>query len=323
MKELLRPLPIRDQAPPADEMLAEILQGLESPDRHLPSRYLYDELGAELFEVICEQAEYYIPRTELAIMRQALPELAARVGQRAMVFEPGSGAGAKTRLLLQSLDKPSTYVPIDISREQLIATTLQLRRDFPEIEILPVCADFLREFELPVTTRRVDCTIAYFPGSTIGNVVPAEAVGLLRRLRHACGRQGAILIGVDLIKDPRVLERAYDDGAGVSAGFAFNYLLRLNQEFQANFDPSSFKYTAIYDDRLSRIEMYLESLRDQTVGLAGRHVKLDAGARIRTEVSYKYSRESFAAVAALAGLVVERVWTDPKEYFSVQLLTSA
>lgn len=304
----------------SEAMLADVLRGLSQRQKRLPTRYLYDERGARLFERICELDEYYLTRTEMNILRCTLPEIAALLGPRTLVFEPGSGAGEKIRLLLGGLDRPSAYVPIDIAREQLVANASRLQEEFPDVDILPVCADFMNGLHLPVTARRVDRLVAFFPGSTIGNVTQAGAVALLRRLRRIAGREGKLLIGVDLQKDRAILEPAYDDADGVSAEFAMNYLVRMNRELGADFSVDCFCYSARYNARLGRIEMYLVSLCEQLVEIGGHSVRFRAGERVRTEVSYKYTLESFAAVAGHAALRVERVWTDPRNNFSVQLL---
>lgn len=303
--------------------VSDVLRGFDHRPKILPSWYLYDDRGAELFKRITELKEYYIPRTEMEILCRALPEISSLLGKRAMIFEPGSGASPKTRLLLGQLDEPAAYVPIDISCEQLFDNAASLRQKFPQIDISPVCADFMHEFEFPRLERRFERTLAFFPGSTIGNVVPEEAISLLKRMGEHCGREGAILIGVDLQKDTKILEAAYDDPYGVSADFAMNYLLRLNREMDANFDLDRFSYSAIYNEHLGRIEMYLVSLANQIVEIGNRLIDFYSGERMRTEVSYKYTLNSFKALAAKAGLAVERTWIDARHYFSVQLLSAA
>jgi dimethylhistidine N-methyltransferase len=304
---------------------ADVLAALRSRrrPRRLPSRYLYDARGALLFERICELDEYYLTRTERGILRDALPEIADRLGPRVLVFEPGSGAGEKTRLLLSALDAPAGYVPIDVSREQLFAQASALARDFPGLEVCPLWADFLGDFRLPAIAGPVRRRVAFFPGSTLGNLTPREAIRLLDRLRTRSGRGGAILIGLDMQKDPRILEPAYDDAAGVSAAFALNYLVRLNRELHADFDLDRFGYEARYEAIPGRIVMALVSRVAQRVTIAGEQFDFAAGERLITEYSYKYTREGFAALARHAGLAIERIWTDPRGYFTVQLLTAA
>ncbi|HUN81246.1 MAG TPA: L-histidine N(alpha)-methyltransferase [Phycisphaerae bacterium] len=308
---------------PRSEILEEVLKGLASQPKELPSRYLYDRRGAELFEEICQLDEYYIPRIELEILDLALSEVADAVGHDALVIEPGSGAATKTRLLLSRLHSPAAYVPVDLSEAQLLASADQLAREFPRITVKPICADFTGPFDLPRLDRPIGRRLVFFPGSTIGNFLPDSAMKVLRRIRSLIGPHGLLLIGVDLRKDARIIEAAYDDSAGISAAFAMNYLARLNRECQADFHLDRFSYEAVYNSHLGRVEMCLVSLSDQNVVIAGRPIAFRAGERIRTEVSYKYTLEAFGAVSGLAGLIVDRIWTDPSRFFSVQLLRSA
>lgn len=319
MIAVLRPLAIPDRSS-HQNMLAEVVAGLECSPKTLPSRYLYDARGAELFERICALPEYYLPRTEMSILRQALPEIGWRIGMRGLIFEPGAGASEKTRMLLASLYDPAAYVPIDVSCEQLFANAGDLARAFPRLQVAPLCADFTRPFRLPIVARRVNRRVCFFPGSTLGNFSPTEAVELLSMLRVYSGEGGAILVGIDLQKSAAIIEPAYDDAAGVSAEFARNYLVRLNRELGADFDLSQFGYAAPYNRQLGRIEMYLVSTRAQRVRIAGHQVELAAGERIRTEVSYKYTLAGFRELAARARLRAERIWTDPARHFSVQFL---
>lgn len=310
-----------DLSPPAADMQAEVLAAFARRPIVLPSRYLYDERGARLFEQICELPEYYLTRVETELLKGVMPEIAPRLGRRVMVLEPGSGSGQKTRVLLSGLMSPAAYVPIDISRKQLTQNATRLAREFPQVDILPVCADFMREFELPAMDRRVDRQLVFFPGSTIGNFEPPEAVTLLRRLGRLAGPGGAILLGVDLHKDRDVLERAYDDAAGISARFALNFLVRCNRECRAEFDLDRYCYRSIYNETLGRIEMYIESRCEQTVSIAGRRIHLRAGERMRTEVSYKYTPERFSGLARRAGLGRSDMWTDAASYFAMFLFS--
>lgn len=304
-------------------ILYDVLKGLASQPKELPSRYLYDRRGAELFEEICRLDEYYIPRLELEILNQALPDVAAVAGRDALVIEPGSGAATKTRLLLSRLQSPAAYVPVDLSEAQLRFSAGQLAREFPNIAVRPICADFTQPFDLPRLHRPVVRRIVFFPGSTIGNFHPDAAIRILQRIGSLIGRDGLLLIGVDLRKDARMIEAAYDDSAGISAAFAMNYLARLNRECHADFHLDGFRYEAVYDTQLGRVEMGLVSLSNQSVHIGGRPIKFREGERLRTEVSYKYRLEAFGALSGLAGLNVERIWTDPSRFFSVQLLRNA
>lgn len=303
-------------------MARDVLRGLAARPKRLPSRYLYDARGSRLFEQICELKEYYLTSAELEILGAALPEIAAAIGPRALILEPGSGAGLKTRLLLNALESPAAYVPIDLSREQLFAGAEALTLDFPSLDVRPVCADFMGDFPDPPIARPVDRRVAFFPGSTIGNLSPGEAAQLLRHLRLRCGAEGLLLVGVDLPKDPAILERAYNDSKGLSAAFALNYLVRLNRDLNADFNLADFGYRAVYNADLERIEMYLVSRRRLAARVAGKPVKFDVGEPICTEVSYKYSPNSFAELAASAFLEVRRTWTDSRGYFAVHLLSS-
>jgi len=311
---------VDDQAPATAQMRREVLQGLRARPKRLPQKYLYDERGAALFEEICEQPEYYIPRIETRILRVDGQAIAAALGPDALLIEPGSGSGIKTRLLLERA-RPVAYVPIDISLEQLARYSAELARDFPTLEVLPVCADFLGEIELPEPRRAARRTIVFIPGSTIGNFTPEVAVELLRRKRALVGAGGALLLGVDLKKEPALLEPAYDDAAGVSAEFALNVLRRLNEELGGNLRRERFGYKAVYNESEGRVEMNLVSLEEQAPTVAGTRIPLSKGERIRTEFSYKYTVEEFAALAGQAGLTVRRLWTDPLGLFSVQYLT--
>jgi dimethylhistidine N-methyltransferase len=308
---------------PADTLRAEVLAGLLAEPKHLPCKFFYDERGAELFEAICALDEYYPTRTELAIMERHGAEMARRMGARCRVVEYGSGSGRKTRILLDLLAEPAAYVPIDIARKQLLATARELDREYPDLLVQPVCADYALDLRLPPCPGRVERTVVYFPGSTIGNFAPPDAVAFLERVARIVGRRGGLLIGVDLPKDRALLEPAYDDALGVTAAFNLNLLARINRELGADFDLAGFKHIAFWDADESRIVMQLESLAAQRVSLGGRRFALRAGERITTEYSYKYGLAPFAAIAAQAGFEVEQVWRDERGWFSVQLLTLA
>jgi L-histidine Nalpha-methyltransferase len=300
------------------DLLRDVLAGLASRPKRLPCKYFYDEAGSRLFEQICELPEYYPTRCELAILRRHAGRMMELLGPSGVLIEYGSGAGLKTRLLLERMRRGAVYVPVDISRDHLLATAARLAADFPHVEVVPVCADFTRPFRLPAslgTSRRRN---VYFSGSTIGNFGPAEAVGLLRDIARLVGPAGGLLIGVDLKKDRAILEPAYDDCRGVTAAFNLNLLARINAELKADFDLDAFRHVAFYDEAHGRIEMHLESRKRQSVTVAGRRFDLAAGERICTEYSHKYSFEDFAGLAREAGMTVREVWTDPEGLFSVQ-----
>ncbi|MEE9276550.1 MAG: L-histidine N(alpha)-methyltransferase [bacterium] len=311
-----------DCAPTADSFLDEVLRGLGRPQKSLPCKYFYDERGSALFERICELEEYYPTRTEVAIMRAHLPEMADLLGPGCMIVEYGSGNGMKIRLLLDHLKDPAAYVPVEISREHLLRAAAALSRDYPRLDVLPVCADFTGRFDLPRGKRPVARRIGFFPGSTIGNFTREEAAGLLGRISAVLGEGGGLLIGVDLKKDKAVLEAAYNDSLGVTRDFNLNILENINRTLGAGFRIDRFGHRAFYDDALGRIEMHLVSLEDQTVRVGGVEFSFAEGETIHTENSHKYSLEDFAGIAAEGGFAVRRVWTDPDRLFSVQHLTA-
>ena len=316
------PLELCDLAPARASFLADVLAGLAGPRKTLPCKYLYDEAGSALFERICELDEYYPTRTELGILRRHAGAMAAALGPRCLLVEYGSGSSTKTRLLLERLEDPAGYVPVDISREHLLRAAGALSARHPRLRVLPVCADFTHPFELPPvpgTLRRA----AYFPGSTIGNFAPAEARKFLAQVAEQCGPGGMLLIGVDLRKSRAVLEPAYDDAQGVTAEFNRNLLRRINRELGASFDVASFDHRAFWNSAEGRVEMHLVSRREQTVRVGGRSVRFARGESIHTESSHKYELGEFAALARSAGFEVLRVWTDEARLFSVQLLRTA
>lgn len=311
---------LHDYEPHAGDMRAEILTGLSASPKTLPCKYFYDTRGSQLFEQICVLPEYYLTRTEIAIMETYAADMAAILGPRVLLVEPGSGASTKTRLLLDKLHWPCAYVPVDISRNHLIKAADQLNRHYPDLEVLPVCTDFSQPFALPVPRQPAARTVIYFPGSTIGNFEPDAAIRLLKQLRQLAGRKGALLIGVDLNKDRSVLEAAYNDAAGVTAAFNLNLLRRLNRELYSDFKLERFQHRAVYNQAEGRIEMHLVSLDDQSVHVAGETVHFHAGESMVTEYSYKHTLPGFAALAAQAGWSVNKVWTDEPRWFSVQYL---
>lgn len=325
MMQISRALSItlHDYEPQAGDLRAEILAGLTASPKTLPCKYFYDERGSELFDAICELPEYYLTRTELDIMQSHAAEIATVLGSRVLLVEPGSGTSAKTRLLLDKLHWPCAYVPVDISREHLIKAADQLNRHYPDLEVLPVCADFSQAFALPAPHHPAARTLIYFPGSTIGNFEPDATVALLKQLLRLAGCKGALLIGVDLNKDRTLLEAAYNDVAGVTAAFNLNLLARLNRELGSDFDVSRFRHRAVFNPAEGRIEMHLDSLENQTVNIAGETVQFGAGESIITEYSYKHTLPGFAALAAQAGWKVQKVWTDERRWFSVQYLTAS
>jgi dimethylhistidine N-methyltransferase len=289
-------------------------------------KYFYDAAGAALFERITELPEYYPTRTELEILDRYAEEMAAAIGPDVHLIEFGSGSGLKTRQLLRALHSPVAYSPIDISRTQLVAFANDVAEQFPDVEVLPVCADYTRTVSLPRPEAAAARRVAFFPGSSIGNFQPLQAAAFLCRVRALCGSTGGLLIGVDQHKDTTVLERAYNDAAGVTAAFNLNMLARLNRELGADFDPAAFRHQAFYDQEQQRIEMRLLCVRACTVTIpnpaAGpaRTFSFEAGDHITTEYSYKYSRDGFEEMVEGAGWRPSRYWTDDRSWFGVWLL---
>ena len=312
---------VLDLAPAESDFLADVVAGLSQRPRTLPCKYFYDERGAELFGKICETPEYYVTRTELRILKQNAVEMAEALGSGVELIGFGTGAGTKTRLLLEKLTAPVAYLPVDISREQLLDSSAVFSQLFPSVEILPVCADYLQPLQLPVPLRKPQRIVVYFPGSTIGNFEPHDAEKFLRRIARLCGQGGALLIGVDLQKDPAIIERAYNDAAGVTAEFNLNLLVRANRDLGATFRLSQWRHQADYNASEGRIEMFLISQADQTVHIGGREFQFLVGEKITTEFSYKHTPSGFSAIAATAGFQFQRLWTDEEQLFGVFYFT--
>ncbi len=313
---------LHDVTPGQERFCAEVLNGLRKPQKELPSKYFYDERGSYLFERICALDEYYIPRTEVAIMETYIEEMVELLGPDVLLIEYGSGNSTKTRILLDHLCPLAAYVPIDISREQLLRATGALLSDYSGLEVFPVCADYTSGFELPVLNRPNCRQVVYFPGSTIGNFDPVPAKHFLEHVASVCGPDGGLLIGVDLKKDPDVLHRAYNDRQGVTAAFNLNLLERINRELNCDFQVEWFQHYAFYNPWEGRVEMHLVSLRDQTVWLDNVAIPFAKGESIWTESSYKFNLDEFQQMAAAAGFKVEHVWTDERQWFSVQYLVN-
>ena len=305
-------------APPAtSDLLSDVIAGLSSDPRALPCKYFYDERGAALFQKICELPEYYVTRTELDILSRHHAEIASQIGPNVELIGLGTGAGTKTRILIKALEKPAAYIPVDISEKQLRKSTASFQKIFPKLEILPVCADYLQPVVLPSPRHKPARNVVYFPGSTIGNFEPNEALEFLRRIANVSGRGGGLLIGVDLQKDQNVIEAAYNDKDGVTAQFNLNLLEHINRETGANFDLSRWQHRAIYNSKAGRIEMYLISATDQTVHIGDREFRFRSGEKILTEHSYKHTPEGFIALAGQAGFDFAKFWTDDARLFGV------
>ena len=303
-----------------DDELDELIDGLRQPEKMISPKYFYDERGSQLFEEITRLPEYYPTETELGIMRDNVGEIAALVGKQASLIEFGSGSSLKTRVLLENLDELAAYVPVDISEDHLLESAQQIREDFPDLDVLPVVADFTQPFQLPSPKIMPVRNIVYFPGSTIGNFTHDAAHELLQVMHEEAGAGGALLIGVDLQKDPAIIERAYNDSAGVTAEFNRNMLRHLNREFGADFDLGAFAHSAEYNEKKGRVEIRLVSEQDQEFTLGNESFSIDRDEAILTEYSHKYTLEGFAAMAEAAAFRVEKVWMDAERLFSVQYL---
>jgi L-histidine Nalpha-methyltransferase len=295
-----------------------VLAGLARRPRRIPCKYLYDAAGSALFERICTLDEYYLTRTETALLRDHGGDIARLAGPGRTVVDLGAGSMEKARLLLSALEGPAAYVPIDIAREPLLAHGRRLAADFPALQVAPVAADFTGELTLPpLGPGRM---LAFFPGSTIGNMRPNEAAAFLARVRRMMGRHGLLLIGVDLVKDAGRLHAAYDDRAGVTAAFIRNLLVRMRRELGSTLDPAAFDHRARWNARLSRVEIHLVSRHRQRGMLAGQPVQFRRGHAIHIENCYKYEVAGFHRLAARAGLDAVATWTDPARLYSLHLL---
>jgi L-histidine N-alpha-methyltransferase len=304
-----------------DPELAEILAGLSKPRKEISPKYFYDERGSQLFDAITHLPEYYPTETEFGIMHDNVDEIADLVGSQASLIEYGSGSSRKTRVLLEHLHELAVYVPVDISEDHLLATARQVRGEFPDLEVLPVVADFTQPFALPDPTVMPRRNVVYFPGSTIGNFTQDAAQDLLEVMHQEAGEDGAMLIGVDLQKDPAIIERAYNDSAGITAEFNVNMLTHLNREFGFDFDVDAYAHSAVYDRDAGRMVIELVSDRDQVVTNGDENIEIADGESILTEYSHKYTLPGFAAMAQQAGFDKGTVWTDADNLFSVQYWT--
>ena len=303
-----------------DDELDELIDGLRQSEKTISPKYFYDERGSQLFDDITRLPEYYPTETELGIMSDNIGEIASLVGKQASLIEFGSGSSLKTRVLLEHLDDLAAYVPVDISEDHLLESSRQIREEFPDLDVLPVVADFTQPFQLPTPKVMPVRNIIYFPGSTIGNFTNDAARELLQVMYEEAGAGGALLIGVDLQKDPAIIERAYNDSAGVTAEFNRNMLRHLNREFGADFDLDAFAHSAKYNEREGRIEIRLVSEQDQEFSVGRESFSIGKDEAILTEYSHKYTLEGFAAMGEAAGFRVERVWMDAGRLFSVQYL---
>jgi len=308
-----------DQQPTPGDSRAELIAGLQRQQKQINPKYFYDAQGSELFELITRQREYYVTRTEIAILSDHAAEIAACCGTDCVLIEPGSGSSEKVRLILDSL-RPNAYVPLDISAEFLYESAVKLGREFPWLSIHAICADFAEPWqartEIPDGRR-----VIFYPGSTIGNMDPKDAQAFLADLRQWIGDDGGVLIGVDLQKSAQILNAAYNDSQGVTAEFNLNILNSMNKLTDANFKLEGFAHRAFYNQDLKRIEMHLVSKENQTVNVNGSAIAFDKGETIHTENSYKYSPQSFTALCNGAGFTLQKNWLDDDALFSVHYLT--
>lgn len=304
-----------------EEFERAVLAGLSRAPRAIPAKFLYDARGSALFDQICELPEYYLTRTETKILRDCAADIARLAGPGRALVEFGSGSSVKSRLLLDALEDLAAYAPIDISREHLDATADRLRRDYLGLRVEPVCGDYMAIDVLPDTVPSAR-RLGFFPGSTIGNLTPEEAREFLGRARTLLGDDGAMVIGVDLRKDPALLHAAYNDSAGVTAAFSLNLLRRMNRELDATLDLAGFAHEAFYNEAEGRIEIYVRSLRSQTAMVAGWRFMFAAGERVHTEYSYKYDDRTFAALVEGTGFRVGHTWTDDDSFFAVHYLVA-
>jgi L-histidine Nalpha-methyltransferase len=295
----------------------EVLPGLLDTPKSVSSKFLYDTRGSRLFDEICGLDEYYPTRVETGILSRYAGEIARRLGEGVRLIEPGAGNGRKTEILIERLEGPADVVLIDVSRAALDHARRRLSRRFPDLTLLPIVGDFTRSIDLPPARGRRG--VVFFPGSTLGNFHPWEAVELLRRFARAAGPGGAALVGVDLKKEPGIIERAYNDREGVTAAFNLNLLRRMNRELGSDFRPRAFRHRAFYDEANGRIEMHLVAGSWQRVRLDGHVIEFKPGESVRTEVSYKYEPAEFARLAEAAGLDVERSWSDERSWFGLYL----
>jgi dimethylhistidine N-methyltransferase len=306
-----------DLAPSEESFRDAVLAGLGQAPKTLPCKFFYDARGSALFEEICEVPEYYLTRTEIGVLEEYAGAIARHIGAHCRLIELGSGSSRKVRILLDALKAPAAYVPVDISREHLREAASRLAADFPKLPVIAVCADYTRPFPLPPLPGPDGKRVGFFPGSTIGNFEPEAVVRFLAHCAELLGPEGEMLVGVDLKKDPAILDRAYNDRAGLNAAFNLNLLERINRELGGNLEIARFEHLAFYSAEKGRMELYLKSLADQTATIAGHSFHFAEGERIHTENSYKYAIPEFHALAARAGFLSVHTWTDPGDLFSV------
>lgn len=312
------PVQFHDHGCAGDSLRDAVFEGFARQPKSIPPKFFYDQRGSELFEAVCELPEYYLTRTEIALLRRYVGDIARYTKPDCLFVELGSGASKKVRLLLDIL-RPAAYLGIDISRQFLLASTHCLARDYPWLKVYAACLDFSQPFDLTWYPRELN-KLVFFPGSSIGNFEPDEAVRFLRRLHRLLEPKGALLIGVDLKKDPQILHTAYNDTKGITAAFNLNLLRRIRRELDTNLVPARFEHAAFYNPTAGRIEMHLASREQQRIRIETSHFSFAPGETLHTENSYKYSIDEFHRLAARAGYWPEHTWTDPKGWFSLHYL---
>ena len=315
MQTTINSVSFYDFHPAQANLYDEVLRGLNQPARSIPPKFFYDERGSQLFDDICSTPEYYPTRTEISILQHHLDDISNCIGSQCILVEPGSGSSEKVRKLLDEV-RPHAYVPMDISKEYLLSAAEQLAREYPWLDIHATCIDFTKTMTVPVHNNE-SRTVAFFPGSSIGNFEPHNAVRFLKNIANIVGPSGGLLIGVDLKKEPAVLNAAYNDIQGITAEFNLNLLHRINRELHANFDLTKFEHHAFYNETKSRIEMHLVSSERQEININGEIFRFSTGDSIHTENSYKYSVAEFELLAKQAGLKLVNLWTDADNLFSV------
>jgi dimethylhistidine N-methyltransferase len=307
-----------NHSPEADDFYREVVAGFSRNPKSIPPKYFYDEEGSRLFEAICQQPEYYPTRTEVALLEKHAGDIKSHVGHGSYLIEPGSGSCEKVRLLLDIL-RPAVYAPLDISCEHLKSAAAAVAADYPWLEVHAVCTDITNNVSLDFIPEQ-ETPVMFYPGSSIGNFDPADAVEFLTCLAQLTGPGGGLLIGVDRKKDHETLHQAYNDASGVTAAFNLNLLQRANRELDADFNLDAFEHFAAYNSVAGRIEMHLISTRRQTVRIDGHKFDFNTGDSIHTENSYKYTDEEFQALAQQAGFLLCDVWTDSDSLFSLYFL---
>ena len=303
-----------------NDFLKDVVEGLSKDPKTLKPKYFYDSRGAQLFTEICTTPEYYPTRTEIKILNQNAEDIASQIGDNTALIEYGSGALEKIKILLNFLNEPVGLIPVDISEDQLFASAKNLENLYPDLEILPVAADFTKPIPIPGFSHPPKKHVAFFPGSTIGNFEPDLAIQFLEGVTKTIGLDGLLLIGFDLKKDIETLLAAYDDQRGITSSFNKNLLSRINDELGGNFNLDTFEHLARYNKNKGRIEMHLKSTTEQTVSINKELFEFLEGETIHTENCYKFTKESFTAMSSKAGLYPVKTWTDDQNLFAVMLL---